>query len=497
MGTPDLLGTYGTYQVFTNDQVLAKRELSAARVHTLAFSEGRGARTEGRSARSQLIGPPDPYRADQAPLTLPLAVTVNRERTAAVVDVGGQVALLQPGEWSPFVRVAFDPGVLAGEVHGIVRFALVSITPQVTLYASPINIDPVAPAMPISSPASLARQLGEDVGPFYTQGMPEETKAYEAGVLDTALFLRQARSIFDEERRLMNWGLSRFHGGLFFHYFSVVDQLSHMFYRSLEPDAPPEDQANADVLPQVYGWVDQALGEAVAKVGPNADVLVMSDHGFAPFHTKVNLNTWLQRQGFLALREHPKPGALGHIDWTPHPGVRAGPESGVHQPARARRGGNRLGGGQAARDRAPGTRARGLDRSRFGAQRRHARARRRGLRRPAGARARHHRRVRARLPQLGRVGAGTPRAAGAVPEPRSMERRPLHGPGVGSRRAALAPPDHRRGAVAGRSGADGADALRYTGARGHGRPRLRRRHIGAAAAVATALGVISGKEDSP
>lgn len=309
MGTPDLLGTYGTYQVFTDDPTLKGRELPAAIVHPLDFGGG-------RTARASLTGPANHHRPGGEPLAAPMEVVVTPERNAALVRLGPEARVLVPGEWSGFVRVAFDPGVLAGDIRGIVRLALVSLRPHVILYASPINIDPLDAAMPLSNPPSLARRLGEAVGPFYTQGMPEETKAFSAGVLDETLFLRQAELIFDEEKRLLDWGLSRFHRGFLFHYFSVVDQVSHVFFRSLEAAAPPAARRYADVLPRVYGWIDGALGQTLRRVGPDTDVLVISDHGFAPFRWKVNLNTWLLQNGYLALAPHPRPGPLGHVDWS-------------------------------------------------------------------------------------------------------------------------------------------------------------------------------------
>jgi predicted AlkP superfamily phosphohydrolase/phosphomutase len=45
-------------------------------------------------------------------------------------------------------------------------------------------------------------------------------------------------------------------------------------------------------------------------VVPSAELMVMSDHGFAPFNRAVNLNNWLAEEGFLALK------SPGNIDWS-------------------------------------------------------------------------------------------------------------------------------------------------------------------------------------
>ena len=49
------------------------------------------------------------------------------------------------------------------------------------LYMTPVNIDPRDPAQTIATPAQYAYDLAEDAGPFYTEEMPEDTKATGAG----------------------------------------------------------------------------------------------------------------------------------------------------------------------------------------------------------------------------------------------------------------------------------------------------------------------------
>ena len=46
-----------------------------------------------------------------------------------------------------------------------------------------------------------------------------------------------------------------------------------------------------------------ALGRARDTVGGDATVMVMSDHGFAPFYWGVNLNSWLAEKGYIKLSD--------------------------------------------------------------------------------------------------------------------------------------------------------------------------------------------------
>jgi predicted AlkP superfamily phosphohydrolase/phosphomutase len=63
--------------------------------------------------------------------------------------------------------------------------------------------------------------------------------------------------------------------------------------------------------------VDGAIGEVISRF-PDADIIVMSDHGFNSFDRSVNLNTWLWQQGFLALQGPPTGDdeMFSNVDWS-------------------------------------------------------------------------------------------------------------------------------------------------------------------------------------
>ena len=77
-------------------------------------------------------------------------------------DLRAESHRLRRGEYSPWIRLAFDavPGI---GIRGIARFLLTELSPEVSLYVTPIQIDPEAPGLPISHPALLRRLSGETV----------------------------------------------------------------------------------------------------------------------------------------------------------------------------------------------------------------------------------------------------------------------------------------------------------------------------------------------
>jgi predicted AlkP superfamily phosphohydrolase/phosphomutase len=172
--------------------------------------------------------------------------------------------------------------------------------PGIRIYRSPLNIDPADPALPVSAPESYGRELARRIGPFYTQGIEEDTAALRQGVLDLDQYLEQSRLVAEEHTVLLRDALDRFREGLLFFYFSTIDRDSHMLWGQHETE-----------LLQTYQAVDRDIGRVLDRAGDvAATVIVMSDHGFAAFNRGVNLNTWLWREGFLA-----RGGPLASIDW--------------------------------------------------------------------------------------------------------------------------------------------------------------------------------------
>jgi hypothetical protein len=174
---------------------------------------------------------------------------------------------------------------LAG-VSGMFRIYAAELQPGFRIYRSPLNADPANPSLPLSTPASFSRDLANHAGPFYTQGIEEDTSALRQGALNLPEYLEQSRLVSASHRKLLHDCLDRFKSGFLFFYFSEVDQNSHVLWGRHEPE-----------LLATYQTVDRAIGEVLERAA-GATVIVMSDHGFAAFDYAVNLNTWLNQNGF-------------------------------------------------------------------------------------------------------------------------------------------------------------------------------------------------------
>jgi predicted AlkP superfamily phosphohydrolase/phosphomutase len=195
------------------------------------------------------------------------------------------VALLKHGEWSDWIPARF------GGAHGMIRIYAQAIGEITKIYISPVNIDPVSPDLPLSTPASYSKQLAQRVGRYYTQGIAEDTAALRQGVLSRQEYLTQSALVAGEHLKLLHQALSEFHEGLlFFHYFRI-DQNSHMLWGKYE-----------DELLASYQDVDRELAVVERMIG-DASLVVLSDHGFTSFDRAVHINSWLREQGWLHYKE--------------------------------------------------------------------------------------------------------------------------------------------------------------------------------------------------
>ena len=322
MGTPDLRGSLGEFSFYDSGALRATRDVPGGHIYRLNL--------RGDVASGEFYGPPDGLinsdkdpKAAAQPLAVPFSIYRDPRAPTAIIEWGTTRVLLAEGEWSDWESVGFSMGpglggVQVGSLTGRVRLHLKKVRPEVQLYVSPIQVDPIDPALPISMPPDFAAEVAERVGPYYTQGLPEDTKALTQKVFDRGEFLEQARLILDERLRLLDFALDRYKGGFLFFYFGSTDQIAHMFWGAMvegHPALTAEDHAKyKDVVRNLYVEMDAVLAKVVARY-QDADIICLSDHGFGSFSRGFNVNTWLIQNGYQTLREGAGGRDINSIDW--------------------------------------------------------------------------------------------------------------------------------------------------------------------------------------
>lgn len=307
MCVPDLQGTQGSFS-FYSTRARPRDAHIGGQQFQITVRKG--------VVESNLTGP---RGGDGHPMKSPFRVELDDARKKARITVGDETVEVAPQEYTPWLVVPF-----AG-LQGIVRFYVTTWdTREFELYATPINIDPNKPAMPISHPLVYSIYLAKLLGPFATLGLAEDTWALNERVIDEDAFLKQAWLYF-EERKLHLWNvMEKTREGFVTVVFDTSDRISHMFYRTLDPTHPAnagkEVKRYEDVIPDMYARMDALVGETRARIGDDPDTLLMviSDHGFTNFRRGVNLNTWLRDNGYLVLNAgHETSGDwFEHVDWS-------------------------------------------------------------------------------------------------------------------------------------------------------------------------------------
>lgn len=104
---------------------------------------------------------------------------------------------------------------------------------------------------------------------------------------------------------VVEMGIDRIHHG-FWRYFDKT-------HRLYEPGNPYEN-----AILDYYREVDREIGETLKLVDEDTAVLVVSDHGAKTMTGAICINEWLQREGYLKLKEQPKEQTrlkMNMIDW--------------------------------------------------------------------------------------------------------------------------------------------------------------------------------------
>lgn len=302
MGTPDLKGSYGIFNYYTNESRQISSEAGGGgRVHEVYVI--------GNRVEAKLPGPDNSFREGGPETSADFRVHIDPTNPVAKIVIQDQEFILKEGEWSGWKRVSF--GLIPTQsVRGTCLFYLKEVRPKFKLYISPVNIDPGNPALPISTPGSYAEELEKKFGPYFTKGLPADTSALDNGILDEAEFLEMDDRVLRESLDMYDYELGRFDSGLLFYYFSNTDQRQHMFWRLFDSGHPAYDAKLAErfgnVIESTYADMDKVLAGTMEKIDKDTTLIVMSDHGFNTFRRGFNLNTWLKENGYHRLIKEAK-----------------------------------------------------------------------------------------------------------------------------------------------------------------------------------------------
>jgi predicted AlkP superfamily phosphohydrolase/phosphomutase len=249
-----------------------------------------------------------------------MTVTRHDRERSLTIDISGHRVDLVPGMLSNWIPLSFRAAPFV-TVRGMCRMQITEFGEHVSLYLTPISLDPERPAMPISHPAYYAPYLAARIGPYSTLGLAEDTTALNDGIVDDETFLTQTWDIDLERQQMFFTALDRLDTGSLVCVFDATDRVQHMFWRDRDPIHPARRNGQArtpDAIDEQYRRNDEFLGQVMEKLREGDLLMVLSDHGFSSFRRGVNLNRWLLDSGYLYMKTDGDPAAewLTGVDWS-------------------------------------------------------------------------------------------------------------------------------------------------------------------------------------
>jgi predicted AlkP superfamily phosphohydrolase/phosphomutase len=308
MNVPDVKGSQGTYFYFTTDTG-DKRTLVSGQQCPLERTEN--------GVKGELPGPENTLVKNGGELRIPFSIVSTGN--GPELRLPDKTIALRANVYTPWISLGYKAAV-GFTVKAIARFLLLEEKPHVRLYVTPIQIDPESPALPISHPVSYSMYLAKRQGPFATLGVAEDTSGLNECVIGEEAFLRQAQDIHEEREKMFFDALSKTRKGAVVCVFDITDRLQHMFFRFHKDEkwgAKIKDERYANVLRDLYIQMDGLIGRVTDKIDEQSVLMVLSDHGFKPFRRAVELNRWLQQNGYLTEKVDAKtPDLLQRVDWS-------------------------------------------------------------------------------------------------------------------------------------------------------------------------------------
>ncbi len=347
LGVPDVAGDTGTWYIYTDDEWVIRDQDTRTGGKVVKLLK-RGGLIRGvlygpknfvqeqyfKSQLDQLEGDAlrklereyRLWRNDNKKKNAVVDFTVEPDRNAgkAKITVAEQTQTISVGEWSDWFRVTFEISS-AVEIPAIVRMRMVKCDDElIRIFVPAIDISPESRPgfLRISSPEDYADQLSQEVGLYETVGWSCITHGLKDQELSEEVFLEDIEYTMDLREKLLKSQLDSKDFDTILAVFYSPDRVQHMMYRLFDPDHPLHDSADAermttffgkeiklkDAVLESYKQVDRIVGDVVGRLdsgefGDDATLMVVSDHGFAPYYFGMNLNNFLVEKGYMKLKD--------------------------------------------------------------------------------------------------------------------------------------------------------------------------------------------------
>src|SRR5690606_8655719 len=155
----------------------------------------------------------------------------------------------------------------------------------------------------ITYPTGLYQEIVDAVGEYILY--PDPGQAYSDSGVEA--FLHKLYRTTDVRLKTLDYLRRREPWDFAMVVFNGTDTISHALWKYMDEQHPLHDPHQAmkygHAIRDYYQYLDGKLAEIVDTLPDDTTLLVMSDHGFGPFHKFIHVNNWLLQEGFMAV--HP------------------------------------------------------------------------------------------------------------------------------------------------------------------------------------------------
>ncbi len=299
LGTPDILGRLGVGTYFKLDPNPADKTYKTNLENLSAYGT--------QKARGILKGPLlKSKNAEDKQAALAFEIEWIDANTANM-RINNKTIPLEKGRWSSFIELNFKLR-LGVSIRATTQALLTENSHGPGVYFLPLQIHPLKALWPYANPGSYAKGLWKNIGPYHTLGWPQDTTALDEGFIQDDHFLRLCEAILETREKVLMKEIQALKEGILAIVFDSLDRIQHMFWRDRE-----------DIIESWYLKLDALLGRIETQIKTcshqDARILVLSDHGFSDFNTKVHLNRWLIEHDYLLSANEQERGGLQDVVW--------------------------------------------------------------------------------------------------------------------------------------------------------------------------------------
>lgn len=154
----------------------------------------------------------------------------------------------------------------------------------------------------ITYPPGLLEEIEEELGEYLLY--PDPGQAYSDSGVDA--FLDNLYRTTQTRLRVLDYLRDREDWDFLMLVLNGTDTVQHAMWKYMSADHPqhqPEKREKyGDAILRYFQYVDRALDQIVSSLDDSTTLVIMSDHGFGPFHKFIHLNNWLRQQDWLQIK---------------------------------------------------------------------------------------------------------------------------------------------------------------------------------------------------